>query len=245
MMPPEPPLITRRRARGALPGMPSAPSAAQPAQDVSAEAPAARPPTVADPVERRIEAEARRDGKARRRPPTRPAEENDVGVGLASRATLTRAGASSSYMITIRLPEPLHQRYRRLIRALGSENTPTTVTEIVHALLKTGPLSPAGMRALVRRWRALLDVGLDEAPHHPYLGAGRHATTLRVDAALRDQAMGVIGELEDQCFRTNLNEVLQALLHFGPTTPAEARRLLEDRLPLGTTSPSVGSTGDT
>jgi hypothetical protein len=235
MTPQEPPLITRRRGRGALPGMPgpTQTQGALPEKDSGDPATAHRERT---PVAKRAAAKTT-SAKALRRPPAplpaQPAvaseERDEADRPLSQRGTLARAGAGAGYMITVRLPEPLHQRYRRLVRALGSENTPASVTAIVHVLLANGPQSPADTRALVRRWRAVLDVGPDEAPDHPYIGAGKHATTLRVDARLRDHAMNVIDELDEQRFRTSLNEVLQALMHFGPDNAAEARRLLESR----------------
>lgn len=236
MTPDEPPMITRRRTRGALPGMPG-PTHAEPgpthAQRASPQTDGddhATGPTKRAPVSKRAKATTTTEEPRRSPapPPTAPADEReDADRTLVPRATLTRAGAGVGYMITVRLPEPLHQRYRRLVRALATENTPASVTAIVHFLLADAPLSTADMRALVRRWRAVLDVAADEAPSHPYLGTGNHATTLRVDAQLRDRAIRVIDELDEQRFRTSLNEVLQALMHFGPHNAADAKRLLE------------------
>jgi HPt (histidine-containing phosphotransfer) domain-containing protein len=147
-------------------------------------------------------------------------------------------------MITVRLPEPLHQRYRRVVRTLAGENDPTSVTELVHALLANAPTAATDMRTLVRRWRALLDAGLDEAPSHPYTATGKRATTLRVEAGLRDRATRLIRELEEQRFRTNLNEIIQALMHFGPDNAAEARRLLA-RVAVAEPAPPTRETGGT
>jgi hypothetical protein len=52
---------------------------------------------------------------------------------------------------------PLLARYKRLVRDLDDEGFDTTVTELVHALLESGPATPAEARALVRQWRRVLD----------------------------------------------------------------------------------------
>lgn len=55
--------------------------------------------------------------------------------------------------LNVRLLEPLHQRYRTLLRDLHDSGEPTSMTELVHALLHAGPASADEARTLVERWR--------------------------------------------------------------------------------------------
>jgi hypothetical protein len=59
--------------------------------------------------------------------------------------------------LSVRVMAPLVARYKRLARDLDDEGFDTTVTELVHALLESGPATPDEARALVRRWRRILD----------------------------------------------------------------------------------------
>ena len=52
---------------------------------------------------------------------------------------------------------PLLGRYKRLLRDLDDEGFETTLTELVHALMLTGPATTDEARELVRQWRRTLD----------------------------------------------------------------------------------------
>lgn len=55
--------------------------------------------------------------------------------------------------LNIRLLEPLNQRYRKLLRALDDAGEPTTMTELLHALLHAGPTEPRAAMQLLDAWR--------------------------------------------------------------------------------------------
>lgn len=71
---------------------------------------------------------------------------------IASPAGDPYAGASMRQFNT-RVLEPLHARYAQLVRELADEGYPTSVTEVLHALLDAGPTTPDQTRELVRAWR--------------------------------------------------------------------------------------------
>lgn len=56
-----------------------------------------------------------------------------------------------------RLLDPLHARYRHLVRALEDDGHRVSMNELVHAVLHDGPRTPAEARAAVRNWRRTLD----------------------------------------------------------------------------------------
>ena len=53
----------------------------------------------------------------------------------------------------MRMLDPLHARYHRLVRRCADEGFDTSVTEIVHWLLEEGPLTPSEVQDGVRQWR--------------------------------------------------------------------------------------------
>lgn len=62
------------------------------------------------------------------------------------------AGAASRQVNT-RLLEPLHTRYMQVVRELEDDGYKTSFTELLHALLDTGPTTADEARELVRAWR--------------------------------------------------------------------------------------------
>jgi hypothetical protein len=62
------------------------------------------------------------------------------------------AGATTR-QLNVRMLEPLARRYRDLSRELTDNGLPTTVTELLHAVLHDGPQTPEEARASLRRWR--------------------------------------------------------------------------------------------
>lgn len=77
-------------------------------------------------------------------PPVPPAQAPPAGDPYA--------GAAMRQFNT-RVLEPLHARYAQLVRQLADEGYPTSVTEVLHALLDAGPTTPDQTRELVRAWR--------------------------------------------------------------------------------------------
>jgi hypothetical protein len=203
----EPSIITRRRGAGLLPGMPAA--RREPTQE-----PAQLP---ADPASRRPRKTVNepRAATPHQRPAAAPALQAPPRRREPGRPT------------TLRLPEPLHRRYRRLVRSLDAAGVETDLTELVHTLLHHNPATPTDARALIRRWRAVLDVDPERAIDHPYLNTGSHTTTLRLAPPLRDRTRDLLAELEDLGFRTSLNEIIAASMHFGPHTAEDARQLID------------------
>jgi hypothetical protein len=101
---------------------------------------------------------SRPPGFAAAAPPPPPTDAAEDG-GSASRAPAPAREAVSYRdapvrQLNIRLAEPLHQRYRRLLRDLDDAGTPSTWTELVHALLHDGPADAETARKLLDRWRA-------------------------------------------------------------------------------------------
>ena len=77
------------------------------------------------------------------------AAQTSAPVGGLSR----RAG---SRPLHLRLALSLDARYRRLLRDCEDDDIDTSMTEIVHALLHTGPSDVAQVRELLRAWRKAL-----------------------------------------------------------------------------------------
>ena len=93
-----------------------------------------------------------------------PGFDSPVAAPAADGGTLNRR--TPTRPLSIRVMERLHARYKRLVRELEDEGFDTSVTELVHALLVTelvhalleaGPATGEEARAVVRRWRRLLD----------------------------------------------------------------------------------------
>lgn len=76
-----------------------------------------------------------------------PAVDNDGG------AMRDPYAGAATRQVNMRLFEPLHSRYMRLVRDLADDGYRTSLTEVMHAMLDTGPATRDEVRELVRAWR--------------------------------------------------------------------------------------------
>ena len=61
---------------------------------------------------------------------------------------------AGSRQLSIRVAQPLHLRYRHLLRDLEDVGIESSMTELVNALLQAGPVDAASAQKLLRSWRA-------------------------------------------------------------------------------------------
>jgi hypothetical protein len=64
-----------------------------------------------------------------------------------------RPSRYATRQLNVRVPVDLHDRYRRLLRDCEDAGLGTSMTELVHAMLHTGPVDASAARDLVRTWR--------------------------------------------------------------------------------------------
>lgn len=98
------------------------------------------------------------------RPPRIPGFAADVAFEPERRASRppslaakTALRGAATRQLNVRLLEPLDTRYRGLLRELADDGYPTTMTELLHALLYAGPADPPAARQLIHRWRRALE----------------------------------------------------------------------------------------
>lgn len=85
-------------------------------------------------------------------PPAGPPAATGARARTHPRVTISYRDAPVR-QLNVRLAEPLHARYRQLLRDLEDAGTPSSWTELVHALLWAGPGDAAEAAELVRVWR--------------------------------------------------------------------------------------------
>jgi hypothetical protein len=81
---------------------------------------------------------------------TRDAADADAADVTAPRPT------GGTRQLNVRVQAPLIDRYRRLLRDCQDEGLETSMTELVHALLHSGPSDVAAVRRLIRSHRRAL-----------------------------------------------------------------------------------------